>query len=592
MILNAPRFVSLLSRTMRQKSEVWKSFVKIDKDNARCKLCQKVVVTSGNTRNLWKHLKRFHKDLNSPTSTETQEDEEFLVDNAGLSVEDTAGPSPAKRRRTSSQPTTPSTPRSSTSSASPSTPRRPSSACSFLQPTLSQSFSSAKSFEENGSKTVALREALIFMIAKDNLPLSTTEKVGFKHFCKVAVPLWKPPSRSTVTSMIESKYAKLSEVVKNAILKMDQYCMTADIWTDMHTVKSYLGATVHFVEDKEKMRTILLGLRPLVGTHSGENVSAELDELCFDWGIDRTKVIGFITDNADNMKKGTAKKIVTFTRRSVKTSDELRRIQQEEMDISQGATLKLLQDVSTRWNSTYFMLKRFLSMSDIVSAALLRNPKAPEMLTGREMQICAVLMQSTCTASKVIPLVNLAKALSEVNVHGEPIARDTRDGLLSAFGGYFMDLEKKRKYAVATFLDPRFKTLHFSDATVTAETTAFVARELKAVMQQTRDASSFDEEEEDSDMTMPLELRTYIGRPVLPLKGDPFQQWQTLKAEFPELYKVAQKYLPMLSTSVPSESFFSRAGNIGTDERSRLTPEHLSQLCFLSSLDLEYWHSV
>jgi len=126
-----------------------------------------------------------------------------------------------------------------------------------------------------------------------------------------------------------------------------------------------------------------------------------------------------------------AKKIVTFSKRSVKTSDELRRIQQEEMNLSQGATLKLTQDVSTRWNSTYFMLKRLLAMSDIISAALLRNPEAPEMLTGREMQTCTALLQvlkplyemtaelsaqSTCTASKVIPLVNLAKKVNEMIV--------------------------------------------------------------------------------------------------------------------------------------------------------------------------------
>nr|CAI5844920.1 unnamed protein product [Callosobruchus analis] len=39
----------------------------------------------------------------------------------------------------------------------------------------------------------------IFMVCKDNYPLSMTERECFKRFLKVAVPLYKPPSRSCVS---------------------------------------------------------------------------------------------------------------------------------------------------------------------------------------------------------------------------------------------------------------------------------------------------------------------------------------------------------------------------------------------------------
>lgn len=37
---------------------------------------------------------------------------------------------------------------------------------------------------ERGSKTQAITDALIYMIAKDNMPLSTTEKPGFIYFMR------------------------------------------------------------------------------------------------------------------------------------------------------------------------------------------------------------------------------------------------------------------------------------------------------------------------------------------------------------------------------------------------------------------------
>ncbi|KAG8201441.1 hypothetical protein JTE90_024311 [Oedothorax gibbosus] len=53
-------------------------------------------------------------------------------------------------------------------------------------------------FQSGGKRNTDLNDALIYMICKDNLPHSLVEKEGFSHFARVAVPLYKVPSRKTV----------------------------------------------------------------------------------------------------------------------------------------------------------------------------------------------------------------------------------------------------------------------------------------------------------------------------------------------------------------------------------------------------------
>lgn len=47
----------------KSKSIVWKYFIRTD-NGGKCKLCQMIVKTGGNTTNLKNHLKRKHETLN------------------------------------------------------------------------------------------------------------------------------------------------------------------------------------------------------------------------------------------------------------------------------------------------------------------------------------------------------------------------------------------------------------------------------------------------------------------------------------------------------------------------------------------------
>ena len=86
-----------------------------------------------------------------------------------------------------------------------------------------------------------------------------------------------------------------------------------------------------------------------------------------------------------------------------------------------------------------------------------------------------------------------------------------------------------------------------------------------------------------------IERSQYLRSSVSPRTGNPYEEWIKLRLNYPELYEIAMQYLPILATSVPSERLFSKAGQIITKQRNRLSGKHLNMLLFLSSIEFETW---
>ncbi|KAE8740787.1 hypothetical protein FOCC_FOCC013686 [Frankliniella occidentalis] len=100
-----------------------------------------------------------------------------------------------------------------------------------------------------GTRFAAAKEALVFMIAKDNMALSTTQREGFRTFCYTLQPNFKLPCSSTVTKEVEMSYERLREKFAAKLSVMESLTMAADIWTSQ-AMKPFLGVTAHFPEKK------------------------------------------------------------------------------------------------------------------------------------------------------------------------------------------------------------------------------------------------------------------------------------------------------------------------------------------------------
>lgn len=190
--------------------------------------------------------------------------------------------------------------------------------------------------------------------------------------------------------------------------------------------------------------------------------------------------------------------------------------------------------------------------------------------------------------------------------------------LLEEFSKRFCTIEQVSLLAIATILDPRFKNINFVDKIACA----YAQNKLTRIINETiisslenSDASatmvetdnnttqetcfwSYDErlaniskkkfiEKQDNSQTAD-DLRYYLNQTVISINEYPIKYW-TLHSES-ILSNIAKKYLAIISTSVPSERLFSKAGNSLTEARNRLSVKHLQQLLFLGSVDIEDWH--
>lgn len=617
----------------KSKSRVWLYFRKNSEKSATCKICNKELKTSGNTTNLKTHLDRIHKN-------EIQEHED---DNTAENATATTS-TPAKQRKiTESFDVIESVPSSSKK---------------FHQQNVKECFENISSASnKDGAKSKKITDAITNFVIMDNKPFSVVEGTGFRKLMKEVAPHYQMPSRETIKNRMEEKYNIQSLMFKDYIQKAESYCLTYDVWTETMQNKSFLGITIHF-NDSTRLKSGTLGVIELTQKHTAEYLETELRKFLREWGVSVEKVSAVVTDNDATMMKmnraifgekriipcfahtlnlivskslehsgdlmeliSKVRGIVKFIKRSVNASDELRK-RQIEAGCSEGNVKKLILDVKTRWNSAYYMLERFYSLRAVLGQILLARDDAPSMVTGADLRIIRETLKlllpfetitreisgdNYVTISKTIPLVSCLTEAMEGLTSVEEKVEKLREELKTELRKRFEKIEFNPSMALATALDPRFKTIHFKEPLAKVK----VLNYLNNFLIENRVGDNVEDEEEKekdngknsdfdiwkfhriianskskgmSSSVTQNEVQFYLNSPVAAMKKSPIEVWEELNTVYPSLYPHAKKYLGIVATSVPSERLFSKAGATITQERNRLTGKRLSKLLFLNSI--------
>lgn len=227
---------------------------------------------------------------------------------------------------------------------------------------------------------------------------------GFKQMIQTFHPGYILPSRPHFTKLIEEKYETAVSDIKDTLkLNKNKIALTADAWTSVST-EAYLGITCHFISDNWELTSLCLTTMPLEERHTGPNIAAWIEEAVARFEIPTSKIVAVVHDNGSNIvlaanilqekhgwvsvrcaghtlqlvvsralkqpqitkALGAARCLVEHFKKSELASTKLK-AKQKQMGTPEH---KLIQDVSTRWNSTFYMVTRLLEQRWPLTATL------------------------------------------------------------------------------------------------------------------------------------------------------------------------------------------------------------------------------
>jgi hypothetical protein len=87
------------------------------------------------------------------------------------------------------------------------------------------------------------------------------------------------PSAKTVKSHLKNKYATTHSHLK-ALLKnlSSKISLTLDLWTSPHVGLTFMGVTIHFIDELLRMHSLVAGLAEVTQHHTGKNLSKTLSQ--------------------------------------------------------------------------------------------------------------------------------------------------------------------------------------------------------------------------------------------------------------------------------------------------------------------------
>jgi hypothetical protein len=368
------------------------------------------------------------------------------------------------------------------------------------------------------------------------------------------------------------------------------------------------------------------------------NIATTLEEILHDWNVEPTAIV---TDNASSMcscarqfsssfhvpcaahtlqlavNSGLkiqaienvlekCRKLVGHFKHSTKDIGILNEIQlQESLNTKIKKPLKLVQDVSTRWNSTFFMLNRIKKLKLPLKRFLVEKDY-PWILTNTEWNLIddlggllekfkevteIISAEKYPTLSILFPCIELMKAHLRNYVPKTRKVKSVQQEIKKEISTRWSYKSKEMEPAlIATALDPRYKNLDFvSKEKVKEMIWKLVEQEFYALENDVHPEETIPQKKKPKLSILALftkennqdELMRYKKEQQIKEEEDPLEWWRKNKRSYKVLARLARQYLAIPATSAPSERLFSSAGNVISKLRSSLDPETASMLIVL-----------
>ncbi|CAH0731019.1 unnamed protein product, partial [Brenthis ino] len=471
---------------------------------------------------------------------------------------------------------------------------------------------------------------LLGLFITDYQPFRIVEDEGFKNFAK-NIPGYTLPNRKTISSaMIPALYHtdlaswEINSFISLKLVKMKELisqdarsiCITTDIWTSSQT-ESFIGVTAHYLDSNFNPKQVLLECKGLNESHTSANLARALKTVTDEWNV-RNKVNFAISDNARSIVKAietelqwkhygcyahslnlivasalrpldalieNVKKIVAHFNGSTGATDMLLSYQIKNM-ADCGEPKRLIQQVPTRWNSIFYMLRRFVLLKVAVKhcMALIERdwPEVNTMDWAVMGEVCKVLqpfeeVTSTMsgshylTGSMVIVVTNCLK--------------DICDDFLNPgkYCSWYPDVEEIIT-SLKSGLTERFSSVEHTNVNIAQNVSTSVS-----AWDKFDDLLRKNKPQGNAQARAIRELQMYLDDEMLPRKdfernwNNPAQWWRDHRIIYPHLSELYRNKCNIVATSVPCERLFSKTGLIINERRCRLKSKKVEQLAFLNA---------
>lgn len=470
------------------KSIVWHFFKVSDDDDSKvqCNLCPTIILRGAkrcnyNTSNMFKHLNAKHrKELDSEKDRREKAEEEIKEKE--------------KKRLQPIQSTSISKKKKFDTDAS-------------KQLKLHEVFDRKKIWDINDIKAKSIHKYIGEMIAIDLQPFSVVEDLGFIRLMKHICPNYQLPSRKYIKeNIVIDIYEKIKAKIKTNISEANYISLTSDGWTSASN-SSFLSVTSHWIDENMDQQTAILRVAPMLEAHTAANISNELKETLQQFDIPQKKIHLLVRDNAANMAAAAVhadfESLPCFLHSLQLTINDAIFTQRYVLDIlaicrqivghfkhSPAAFAKyqqyqkqlnipehtFVQDITTRWNSQYYMLSRIYEQKNAIISYCSDHPK-PNCLENNQWKIveklikilvqfvdCTNLLSSSKSyASSIIPHIKVFSRFFEI---GEQ--KGLFSGLGTTLSAWKASFKKRyvtylddKNLILATYLDPRYKARFF-----------------------------------------------------------------------------------------------------------------------------------
>jgi len=513
-------------------------------------------------------------------------------------------------------------------------------------------------------------------IVMHEYPFNISEHEYFVDFIKSLRPTFPIRSRVTIRKEIMSMFLAEKERLYSMFKSISyRFSATMDMWTSNQN-KSYMCVIVHWIDDNWYIQKRIVNFVHVQGRHTGTKLSETFTELMVKWYIDK-RMFALTLDNASanevavkdiisdlranasstalicdglffhvrcachilNLVARDGLSVITPTIENIRQlvlavkgsplqwEELMKRATECGLDTNKGLSL----DVSTRWNSTYLMLRDALYYKNAFMRLKSSDRRRYEKITPSPGEWAMAFKLFQCLkkffdltellSGTLYPTANLFyRGFCEIKILLDEwsVCQDiTISAMATSMSRKFEKYWKKSSttLVVACFLDPRYKKrliefymrkFHGISSQVHVDELVDVMKKLyqfyaAAAPSSSRPKSGSNDAKDTDDMLVDSgddelenflyessghgaddmnELDKYMVDPPLRLSGqfDILAWWKNQADEYPILSKIARDLLAVQVSTVASESTFSAGGRVVDPFRSRLNPKMVEAL--------------